>query len=120
MEILKNNWAIEFKKELDSHIQNYYEKELNRIPENNKYSDINKEILIWKMLEDIKLFFKLKLKELDFEKISDEEKEKRKKEIEKLKSYANYIIPNYIEQKFFENKKESSIKNFFKKIFSLI
>ncbi|MDD4151042.1 MAG: hypothetical protein PHR68_00280 [Candidatus Gracilibacteria bacterium] len=120
MEILKNNWAIEFKKTLDSHIENYYKKEISKFPETSKYSELNKENLIRKMLDDIKLFFKLKLKDLEAEKISDDEKNQKIKEIEKLKAYANYIIPNYIEQKFFENKKESSIKNFFKKIFSLI
>lgn len=120
MEILKNNWDIEFKEKLDLHIENYYKKEINRFSETDKYSELNKKRLIWKMIEEIKLFFKLKLKELDSEKISDEEKERRKKEIEKLNAYANYIIPSYIEQKFFEKKKESSIKIFFKKIFSLI
>lgn len=120
MEILKNNWVIEFKEILDSHIENYYKKEISKFPETSKYSELNKENLIKKMLDDIKLFFKLKLKDLEAEKISDDEKNQKIKEIEKLKAYANYIIPNYIEQKFFEKKKENSIKNFLKKIFSLI
>ena len=120
MEKLNNNWNIEFKKELDSHIQDYYEKEIIKIPENDRYSELNKERLIWKMLEDIKLFFKLKLKELDSEKMSLEEKERKIKDINSFKWYENYIIPSYIWQKFFENRKESSIKKIFKKIFSLI